>query len=559
MMELIHAQKIITMNPDRPSAESLVVDGGRIVFVGSISEADERYGRRADLHRTDLGAAVVIPGFNDNHLHALSMGQFFASPRIAGMDGPAIVSFLRDAWKNEAAGELLVARGWDYPECPNPQKVLLDTAFPENPVALIQYSGHGAWLNSRALALFRITTSTPDPEGGRIGREADGRPTGLLTDDAVRPIHHRRFRQALSSYESAAGHLSEALRRFAEVGITSAQDNTWLPRAVGYYRKFRKEHLLTCRLSCWSYGEAWYSDPLFSLRRFDSEWVTRGPVKLFLDGAFSTRTAWLVDPYPAPGLSGAERRGTATHTQEWVNAVVARHSGRGRQIAAHAIGDGAARSFTDAVEAAAARNARVRNLRIRIEHGQLVHPGEIERLADLGMLVAAQPHAAVNPEKDLAILGEERFLRAYPYRSLLDAGVPVSFGSDVPGEETYSPLYGMQLAVNRDGPEAISAEEALHAYTTGSAYAQFAENEKGMLAEGMAADIAVLDNDPLCVAPKEISEITILKTIVNGRLVYDAARGYIPGGSAISESTPDGRSIPMLGGGANSGSQKPTA
>ncbi len=539
-MEFIGARKIITMNPARPSAESLVLDGGRIVFVGSISEAEEQYGARGDLHRTDLGAAVVIPGFNDNHLHALSMGQFFASPRIAGMDGPAIVSFLRDVWKNEAAGELLVARGWDYPECPNPQKVLLDTAFPDNPVALIQYSGHGAWLNSRALSFFNINSKTPDPQGGRIGRDADGRPTGILTDDAVRPIHHRRFRQALSSYRSAAGHLSEALRRFAEVGITSVQDNTWLPRAVGYYRKFRKEHLLTCRLSCWSYGEAWYGDPLFGLRRFEPEWVTRGPVKLFLDGTFSTRTAWLVEPYPEVGRNAANARGTATHTQEWLNAVIARHAGRGRQIAAHAIGDGAARSYTDAVERAVARDPSVRDLRIRIEHGQLIHPREIERLAALGMLVAAQPHAGVNPAKDVAILGEERSLRAYPYRSLLDAGVPLSFGSDVPGEETYSPLYGIQLAVHRDGPEAISAEEALRAYTAGSAYAQFAEKEKGMLAKGMAADIAVLDDDPLSVRPEEISKIAILKTIINGKVVYDVGRGYLPGGTAISESTVDG-------------------
>jgi len=119
-MELVRARKIITMNPAQPYAESLVLNGGRIEFVGSIAETEERYGARAELRRVDLGAAVVIPGFNDNHLHALSMGQFFASPRIAGLDGPAIVSFLRDVWKDEPAGELLVARGWDYPERPGP-------------------------------------------------------------------------------------------------------------------------------------------------------------------------------------------------------------------------------------------------------------------------------------------------------------------------------------------------------------------------------------------------------------------------------------------------------
>jgi len=529
-MEFIRARKIITMNP-----------------------------ARSDLNRSDLGPAIVVPGFNDNHLHALSMGQFFASPRIAGMDGPTIVSYLQDLWKDEPAGEFLLARGWDYPDCPNPEKDLLDRAFPDNPVALIQYSGHGAWLNSAALALFKVSSRTPDPEGGRIGRDAAGDPTGILTDDAVRPIHRRRFYQALSSCRNASEHLSEALRRFAEVGITSVQDNTWLPRAVGYYRRHQREGLLTSRISCWSFGDLWYGEPIFSLRRFDSEWVTRGPVKLFLDGTFSTRTAWLVDPYPDADERAAGGRGTATQSQEWLNSVVARHAGRGRQVSAHAIGDGAARSYTDAVEAAALRNPTVRKLRIRIEHGQLVHPTEIGRLAELGMLVAAQPHAAVNPAKDAALLGEKRSLRAYPYRSLLDAGVPLSFGSDVPGEETYNPLHGIELAVRRDGPEAISAEEALRAYTVGSAYAQFAENQKGMLAAGMAADITALDDDPLSVRPEQISDIKIVKTIVNGRVVYDAEHGYNPGGRAISESSAGGRSTPMPGGGANSGSQKPTA
>ncbi len=550
-MDLIIAKKIVTMSPERPLVEAVAIDGGRVIAAGTWREIGSEFGNRRHVTVTNLGESTVVPGFNDNHLHAMSMGQFFSTPRLNGLNRDEIVETLEELWKDAEPGELLVARGWDYPECPNPELEVLDRTFPENPVALIQYSGHGAWLNSSALRRFGIDERTRDPQGGRILRDEAGKPTGILTDDAVRPIHSKRFRDAMRSFGRAKGHLSEALRHMAEVGITSVGDNTWLPSVVAYYRRFAREGRLTVRIGCWSYGELFYGETLMAIRRFDSEWVRRGPVKLFLDGTFSTRTAWLLDGYPDnPG-----QKGTATHEQKWLDNKLALYARRGRQGAAHAIGDGAVRSYVDAVEKAARSHRQTRDLRIRVEHGQLIHPDDMSRMADLGMVASAQPHAALNPEKDRAILGDRLFARAYPYRSLIAAGVPLSFGSDVPGEETWSPLYGMQLAVNREGREAITAEEALRAYTEGSAHAEFAERWKGRLAPGMAADFVVLERNPLAVRPEEISSIRLLMTVVDGRAVYDAPNGYASYGRTIAESAAGLSAIPSARGGEKSGSQ----
>jgi predicted amidohydrolase YtcJ len=179
----------------------------------------------------------------------------------------------------------------------------------------------------------------------------------------------------------------------------------------------------------------------------------------------------------------------------------------------------------------------------------------MERMEKLGMVASVQPHASLNPEKDRAIIGDKLYERAYPYRSLIDAGVPLSFGSDVPGEETFSPLYGMQLAVDRDGRERITAEEALRAYTEGSAHAEFAEQWKGRLTPGMAADFVVLDRNPLSVNAAEIASIRVLMTVVNGRAVYGAGGGYEPYGRTIAESASALRSSASAGGGGKPGSQ----
>ena len=196
---------------------------------------------------------------------------------------------------------------------------------------------------------------------------------------------------------------------------------------------------------------------------------------------------------------------------------------RGRQVAAHAIGDAAVTAYVDGYERALRKIGSSQDeLRFRIEHGQLIRQDDLPRIKALGMVVSAQPNAAADPEKDLALIGAERLLHAYPYRSILDAGIPLAFGSDYPGEATYDPMFGIHLAVNRDGPERISVDEAIAAYTTGSAYAEFAEDRKGRLSPGYLADMAILSADPASVPPERIREIGVEATIIGGRTVWSS-------------------------------------
>jgi len=261
--------------------------------------------------------------------------------------------------------------------------------------------------------------------------------------------------------------------------------------------------------------------PLFAhwleRKRFEPPSFHRGPWKYLLDGTFTTRTAWLSYDYAdEPGNSG---KGTP---EKKILHILMRLARRRHQGAFHAIGDRTITTFLDALEQVCQVYPAARELRFRLEHAQLIAEDDIPRLKELNVLIAAQPHAMAYEAKDRGLLGEERAHAAYPFRKLLDAGVPLSFGSDYPGEATYAPLLGMHLAVNRPSELAITPDEALACYTTGSAYAEFAENSKGMIKEGYLADLTVLDRNPLKVPHAEIKDITVKETILGGRTVFKA-------------------------------------
>jgi hypothetical protein len=283
---------------------------------------------------------------------------------------------------------------------------------------------------------------------------------------------------------------------------------------------------------------------------FDRDWIRPGPVKFFLDGAFSTKTACLCEPYsddpiiddsalpgavsscedPDPSADfsratfsrgdfsrGDFSRGLCSDI-EAPTAEIEYLASHRLQGAFHIIGDRGIAIFLDAVEAMHLPD--LARLRLRIEHAQLIRSKDIPRIRDLGILIAAQPSALGDPAKDERLLGRDRALRAYPYRSLLDAGVQLSFGSDIPGEATCDPLLSIHMAVNREGPEAISPMEALRCYTVGSAYAEFTEARKGRIVPGMLADFVLLSADPTRVDPTSIREIRVMETILGGKTVW---------------------------------------
>jgi predicted amidohydrolase YtcJ len=310
--------------------------------------------------------------------------------------------------------------------------------------------------------------------------------------------------------------LDRALGELAGVGVTSVQDNTWFPSTVRLLKGYHRKGKLTARVSCWFYGMIPAAAALMSLNRFDDLWVRRGPWKYLLDGTFSTRTAWLLETYAGePG-----NYGIADGVAELADRAVGLSILKARQAAFHAIGDRTVRELVNTIERYSRRYHNAAELRFRIEHAQLIDPEDMPRLRELGILVSAQPSALATPEKDTDLLGLQRAARAYPYRSLLDAGVRLSFGSDMPGEASFDPLLGMHYTVNRSGAERISPAEALRAYTLGSAYAEFQESEKGSITAGKLADLAVLSADPLSVAPESIKDVEVEMTVLGGRIVY---------------------------------------
>lgn len=519
--------EIVTMDPRRPRARALVARDGIVDFVGDDEAALararslERPGASAAPEVRDLGGLTMVPGFNDNHVHAVYLGDHVLAVDLGGLDERGIVDLLLERYPDPPPGEIVRAFNWDYPACPNPRKEPLDAAFPRNPVILSQFSGHAQWLNSPALRALGIRRGGPDPKVGSVLRDADGEPTGIVRDLGDTKLSRRRVREVYFDAAMREERLDIALETFARMGITSVQDNTWFHPELFSLRRRLNAGTLSARFTTWSLGRRpWMAAAMgaaYALGIGDPAWIRRGPVKYFLDGTFSTRNACLCEPFadsqdeelcedPSAPIAELE--------------LLAR---RRRQGAFHIIGDRGIAIFLDAYDKVLARRPELKTLRVRIEHAQLIRSQDIPRLRELGILVSAQPGAMENPEKDKLLLGRERALRAYPYRSLLDAGVHLSFGSDIPGESSCDPIRSIHMTANREGPERIDAEEALRCYTAGSAYAEFMEGRKGRLAPGMLADFAVLSQDITSVPRERIGDTRIVETVVGGRSVYRAA------------------------------------
>jgi predicted amidohydrolase YtcJ len=522
---IVHHANIVTLHPARPTAEAMSVKGERIVALGD----NQTILAEAGPHTATIDARglTVLPGFNDNHLHALSMGYFFQHPSLFEKNAEEIVAALKQHYAGVKPGKTILGFAWDYSSCPHPSKEILDRAFPHNPVVLRQYSGHAQWLNSRALQGMLKLEARAEAEGGsQIVRDSAGEPTGIVLGTVVHP-HHRR--DILKRALNPGLHwrlMAIALDRFRKAGITSVQDNTWQPFSVWLLGALKRLGRLTARFSCWSFGHFPLLAKGMELARYDPLWIRQGPEKYIVDGAFSPHTAWLLEPYQhEPGNTGQ-----AVLSPVALERVVRRGARRRRQLAFHAIGDRAVREVLNAVETVARDFPIVTRLRYRLEHAQLIDPADIARMKKLGILAAVQPTALALPERDLALLGAARFARVYPYRSLLDAGVPLSFGSDIPGEIEYDPFQVIYRAVSRRGvqrsgpaydrAQALTVQEAVLALCRGSAYAELMEDHKGALGAGMLADFILLSQDIFAVDVERIPETKVLLTVVGGKVVH---------------------------------------
>jgi len=508
-------------------AQAIADRDGRIVAVGSNDEIRKLKG--AHTRVVDLGGHFVMPGFNDSHVHLEEAGLELQSVDLRGtMSLQQMQQLIAAAAKAVAPGEWLVGGGWDHTVWPDgklPTRQDLDSITGNHPAVFSRVDGHIAVANTAALKAGGVTAQTQAPEGGKIDHDANGEPTGILRETA-RGLVESKIPPPTAARRRRAAEL--ALADAARWGITSAQDNSsWDIFLV--YEDLELEGKLTLRISEWLA----FDDPVSLLETQRAHHSANDPMlhtamlKGFMDGSLGSRTAALLAPYTDdPGDSGLAR-----YEPDKLNRMAVERAVAGFQIGFHAIGDRAAQMALDAFAAAETANQKARDLRFRIEHDQVITPAQFAQYRKLGVIASMQPsHLLTDMNWAMARIGPERAKTSYAWKQFLDNGVPLAFGTDYP-VEPITPFRGVYAAVTRmneagtksyDPEQKLTIEQALAAYTTGSAYAQFAEKEKGTLAPGMLADFVVLDRDLTKVSPPEILKTKVLRTVVGGKTVYEA-------------------------------------
>jgi predicted amidohydrolase YtcJ len=515
-----------------PDAQAVAIRDGEILFVGSGTDAVQFAGDSTRI--VDLAGATVIPGLVDSHTHVFGLGALLDQVNLVGVETEeAAVELIVERAKSVPKGEWIVGRGWDEGAWANryPDKALLTAKVPDHPVFMDSLHGFAGWGNQMALDEAGITAETPVPVGGEMRLGEDGEPTGLFLNQAV---------QMLSSAvpDPAAETLSKqvllGLNRMAADGYTAVHEAGLDARQMRVLEELEADDKLPIRVYA-----------MLSLRDEDlvREWIAKGPdtdydsmlvtraVKAYYDGALGSRGARLLYDYAdKPGHRGVS--GDEYGFNETLNAEAMK---AGFQIAIHAIGDAGNREALDILEAVFREHPTTAANRHRIEHAQVLSPDDLPRLGELGIIASMEPpHAMEDKAWAEQRLGPERILGAYAWRSLRESGARLTFNSDNPGSD-HNIFYGLHSAITRqdkDGePEGgwfpeqgVTAEEAVRAYTSWSAYACFQEDEAGVIEPGRRADLTVMDIDPFAVSgqrPGRLLDGRIVMTIVDGNIVFE--------------------------------------
>jgi hypothetical protein len=536
---------VLTMDPARPRATAVAVAGGRIVGVGDDPS------QLADGVRTgnviDLKGATLIPGFHDAHNHMIGFGLSLTEVdlRVDSLDE----LYARVAARAAAteAGEWIIGAGYDQTKTgAHPHRDALDRVAPGHRVWLKHTSSHMCVVNSLVLRDLGIDESAPHVDGGRVATDAGGRPTGLMEERAqelvgnlTRPVPLTTLTDAVATAGEA--YLREGLTSVTEAGVGGG----WIgqsPVELAAYVAAREQGRLHVRAELMVISDAFHplgahpSDGIeagidLGLRTgFGDDWLRLGPMKVFTDGSLVGRTAAMSAPYDGdPGSGDLDNRGYLQADAGHLAATIIAAHRAGWRVAAHAIGDRAIDLALDAFDAAAGKYPR-RDPRHRIEHFAAARQDQVARAAALGVIPVGQGRFATEiGDGMLASVGPGRHSWLYRQRSVLDAGVVLPGSSDRP-VVTGTPLLGIHDMVNRrtasgasfNAGEAVTAEEALRAYTWGSAYASKGEHVKGSVEAGKLADLTVLSEDLTAVSPGRIAGLEVIATIVDGELRYSA-------------------------------------
>jgi predicted amidohydrolase YtcJ len=518
------------IGPEEPAPQirfsAIAVTEGKVSWLGSSKEVSAHRGK--DTQVIDLGGHFVMPGFNDAHVHLGSGGFEKLNVNLVGSKSlDDMKQRIAARVKTAAPGEWIIGRGWDHTlwaEQKTPTREDIDSVTNGHPAIFNRVDGHIAIANSAALKAAGVTAQSPDPHGGKIDRDDKGEPTGILRETAMEAVF-RKIPPPSAAQRRKAAEL--ALQEAARWGITSAQDNSdWEDFLM--YQQMEKEGKLTLRISEWLPFDA-PPDQLLHARRYHPQndpMLHTGMLKGFMDGSLGSRTAAMLAPYnDDPKNSGIPR-----YEQDKLNALTTERAGDGFQIGFHAIGDRAARMALDAF-AFALQKSNKKNLRFRIEHDQVIAPDDFSKYKALGVIASVQPnHLLTDMNWAEGHIGPDRAKHSYPWKEFEDNGIPMAFGTDFP-VEPITPFRGLYAAITRKNeagtkeyyPEQkLTIDHAIAAYTTGAAYAEFAEDKKGQLVPGMLADFVVLDRDITKVEPPEILKTRVLRTVVGGKTVYEA-------------------------------------
>jgi predicted amidohydrolase YtcJ len=534
--------KVVTMDPDVPEAEAIAVKGYTILAVGSVEEVEAYVG--GGTRTIDLDGKLVVPGFIDSHGHYMGLGQ---SKMILDLTQARtwdeIVAMVAEAAAGAEPGTWIQGRGWHqekWDEVPQPNvdgvptHESLSAVSPHNPVYLTHASGHASIVNARALELAEIDATTTDPAGGTIVKDGSGQPSGLLRETAQRIVGAAMARaEEGRSPEEVESEMREAVRLAGEdalsKGVTSFHDAGSNFATIDFFKMLEGEGNLPVRLYVMvrreSNEEMDRRLPEYRMLPEGNDFLTVRSIKRQVDGALGAHGAWLLEPYEDLESTGLNLEplddimGTAR--------VAIKH---GFQVNTHAIGDRGNREILDLYQRAF-EEAGVdgHDLRWRVEHAQHLHPDDVGRFAELGVIPSMQAiHCTSDGPWVLQRLGAERAASgAYLWRDLIDSGAVVNNGTDTPVEDV-NPLPGFFASVTRIMPngeaffpeQVMTREEALASYTINGAYSAFEEDMKGSLTPGKYADITVLSKDIMTIPPEEILDTEVVYTIVGGEVRY---------------------------------------
>lgn len=526
---IIINSKVWTVDPGLPEAEAVAILGERIVSVGSTAQIEAWKGPKTRV--IDARGNLVLPGFNDSHLHFVRGGRQLENVDLKDAGTPAeFVKRIEERAKKTPNGEWIVGGNWDEQQWSSaelPTREWIDQVTPETPVFVDRYDGHMALANSIALRLAKIDRNTETPAGGEIVRDKDGNPNGLLKDAAMGPVYHvippltqeQRLRAARG-----------ALKHAASLGVTSAQDMSLDSADIAAYSELDELGELTLRIYAAPIETDWEDQARLGIRRgFGSSYLRLGAIKGFADGSLGSMTAYFFEPY----TDAPEKRGLLSDEMQPPEQMLERlkkADAAGLQLCIHAIGDQGISMILDQFTEIVRANGQ-RDRRFRIEHAQHMARKDFQRFAKIPVIASMQPYHAIDDgrwaEKRI---GPERIKTTYAFRTFLDQGVRLAFGTDW-SVAPLNPMLTIYAAVTRatlagKNPngwvpkEKISVKETIDAYTMGSAYAEFQEKEKGSITPGKLADLVILNEDILSIEPARIKDVLVETTILGGKVVF---------------------------------------